>query len=97
MSTQQKKKKKNNSRLYILIAAVVLLIVMIVLGGMGTVVGPVAGAVALLVLEDALAGWTQHWMVILGPAIVLIVLTAKKGIYGFLADFDARRGGGTSS
>ncbi len=73
------------------------LIVMIVLGGMGTVVGPVAGAVALLVLEDALAGWTQHWMVILGPAIVLIVLTAKKGIYGFLADFDARRGGGTSS
>jgi len=69
------------------------LIVMIVLGGMGTVVGPVAGAIALLVLEEILAGWTQHWMVILGPAIVLIVLTAKKGIYGYLADLDARRAG----
>jgi len=72
------------------------LIVMIVLGGMGTVVGPVAGAIALLVLEEILAGWTQHWMVILGPAIVLIVLTAKRGIYGYLADLDARRGGGPS-
>ncbi len=69
------------------------LIVMIVLGGMGTVVGPVAGAIALLVLEEILAGWTQHWMVILGPAIVIIVLTAKKGIYGYLADLDVRRGG----
>ena len=68
------------------------LIVMIVLGGMGTVVGPVAGAIALLVLEEVLAGWTQHWMVILGPAIVLIVLLAKRGIYGYLADLDARRG-----
>ena len=32
------------------------LIVMIVLGGMGTMIGPVAGAVALLVLEEILAG-----------------------------------------
>ena len=65
------------------------LIVMIVLGGMGTVVGPVAGALALLVLEEILAGWTTHWMIVLGPAIVLIVLTAKKGIYGYLVDRDA--------
>ncbi len=68
------------------------LIVMIVLGGMGTVVGPVAGAIVLLVAEEMLASWTTHWMVILGPAIVIVVLTAKKGIYGYLADLDARRG-----
>jgi branched-chain amino acid transport system permease protein len=67
------------------------LIVMIVLGGMGTVVGPVAGAVALLILEEILAGWTTHWMIVLGPAIVLIVLTAKKGVYGYLVDREARR------
>ena len=34
------------------------LIVMIVLGGMGTLIGPVAGAAALLLLEEVLAGWT---------------------------------------
>jgi branched-chain amino acid transport system permease protein len=67
------------------------LIVMIVLGGMGTIVGPAAGAVALLVLEEILAGWTTHWTIILGPAIVLIVLTAKKGLYGFLVERDAVR------
>jgi branched-chain amino acid transport system permease protein len=67
------------------------LIVMIVLGGMGTVVGPVAGAVALLILEEILAGWTTHWMIVLGPAIVLIVLTAKRGVYGYLVDREARR------
>jgi branched-chain amino acid transport system permease protein len=64
---------------------------MIVLGGMGTVVGPVAGATALLIVEEVLAGWTTHWMIILGPAIVLIVLTAKKGLYGWLVERDARR------
>lgn len=69
------------------------LIVMIVLGGMGTVVGPVAGAIVLLVAEEILASWTTHWMVVLGPAIVIVVLTAKKGIYGYLGDLDARRGG----
>ncbi len=69
------------------------LIVMIVLGGMSTVVGPVAGAVALLIFEEILAAWTTHWMIVLGPVIVLIVLTAKKGLYGYLVDRDTRRAG----
>jgi branched-chain amino acid transport system permease protein len=73
------------------------LIVMIVLGGMGTLVGPVAGAVALLIFEEILAGWTTHWMIVLGPVIVLIVLTAKKGLYGFLVARDAQRTGGVVS
>ena len=67
------------------------LIVMVVLGGMGTLVGPVAGAVALLIFEEILAAWTTHWQIVLGPVIVLIVLTATKGLYGFLVDRDARR------
>ena len=73
------------------------LIVMIVLGGMGTLVGPVAGAVALLIFEEILAGWTTHWMIVLGPVIVLIVLTAKKGLYGYLVDRDARRSGASGA
>jgi branched-chain amino acid transport system permease protein len=67
------------------------IIVMIVLGGMGTVLGPVVGALALIVLEEILTGWTTHWMIVLGPVIVLIVLTAKKGIYGYVVDADERR------
>jgi branched-chain amino acid transport system permease protein len=67
------------------------LIVMVVLGGMHTVLGPVAGAVALIVFEEILSGWTTHWMVVLGPVIVLIVLTAKKGLYGYIVERDERR------
>jgi branched-chain amino acid transport system permease protein len=67
------------------------LIVMIVLGGMGTLMGPVMGAVVLLLFEETLAGWTTHLMIVLGPAIVLIVLTAQKGVYGVLVGRSGRR------
>ena len=68
------------------------LIVMIVLGGMGTLIGPVAGAAGLLLLEEVLAGLTQHWMVILGPLIVVIVITSNRGIFGVLAALGMARG-----
>jgi len=47
---------------------------MVILGGMGSVAGPVLGAFALLVLEDLLSGWTVHWQLVLGPLLVLSVL-----------------------
>ena len=66
------------------------LIVMAVLGGMGTVFGPVIGAVALLVLEEALSGVTEYWQIIIGPIFLLVVLFARGGIDGLLVS--ARRG-----
>jgi branched-chain amino acid transport system permease protein len=66
------------------------LIVMAVLGGMGTVLGPVLGAVALLVLEEALSGVTEYWQIIIGPIFLLVVLFARGGIDGLLAG--GRRG-----
>ncbi len=68
------------------------LIVMVILGGMGTLVGPVFGAAALLLLEEVLTGITEHWMVILGPLLVFVVLFARRGIYGWLAGPGARDG-----
>jgi branched-chain amino acid transport system permease protein len=82
------------------------LIVMAVLVGMGTVFGPVIGAVALLVLEEALpyvieivghvftsqdiTTAREYWQLILGPMLLLIVLFARGGIDGLLAGI--RRG-----
>jgi branched-chain amino acid transport system permease protein len=66
------------------------LIVMAVLGGMGTVFGPVIGAVALLVLEELLSGITEYWQIILGPLFLLVVVFARGGIDGLLAG--VRRG-----
>ena len=59
---------------------------MVILGGMGTLVGPVVGAVALLLLEDVLSAWTTHWQMILGPILLLVVLFAKRGLIGLLPD-----------
>jgi branched-chain amino acid transport system permease protein len=61
------------------------LIVMVVLGGMGSSFGPLIGAVALLVLEEALSGITEYWQIILGPLLLLVVLFARGGIDGLLA------------
>lgn len=60
------------------------LIVMVVLGGMGSVFGPLLGAVVYLVLEELLKGLTEHWMIIFGPLIVLIALLGNQGIAGLL-------------
>jgi branched-chain amino acid transport system permease protein len=61
------------------------LIIRVILGGMGSVIGPVFGAVALLVLEEALSGITEYWQIILGPLLLLVVLFARGGIDGLLA------------
>ncbi len=60
-------------------------IVMVVLGGMGTLVGPVIGAAAYLLLELVLGGITIHWQAIFGPILILSVLFAKSGLYGLVA------------
>ena len=60
------------------------LIIMVVLGGMGSLFGPLFGTVALLVLEEALSGITEYWQIILGPLLLLIVLFARGGIDGLL-------------
>jgi branched-chain amino acid transport system permease protein len=60
------------------------LIVMVVLGGMGTVFGPLIGALAFMGLEEVFKGLTEHWMIIFGPLIVLMALVGRRGIVGLL-------------
>jgi len=59
---------------------------MVILGGMGTLAGPVVGAIVLLLLEDVLSAWTTHWQMILGPFLLLVVLFAKRGLVGLLPE-----------
>jgi branched-chain amino acid transport system permease protein len=58
------------------------LIMMVLLGGTGTLYGPIIGAAAFLLLEESLSRLTEHWKVILGPVLVLVVLFARGGIGG---------------
>jgi branched-chain amino acid transport system permease protein len=60
------------------------LMFMVILGGMASIAGPVLGAFALLLVEDALSGWTVHWQLVLGPLLVLSVLFLRRGLAGLL-------------
>lgn len=74
------------------------IMIMVILGGMATVVGPLLGAAGFLLLEEYLPGmmdlaWEgsgEHWMIVFGPILIIIVLFARGGIYSLLA----RRGSG---
>ncbi|BDB29662.1 branched-chain amino acid ABC transporter permease [Cupriavidus sp. TA19] len=66
------------------------LIVMVVLGGIGTVYGALLGAFALLGLEEVIKLFTEHWMVVFGPLIVLMALLGKAGLVGLLEGIEAR-------
>jgi len=61
------------------------LIFMVVLGGMGTLTGPIAGAAGMLVLEEVLAKFSEHWKLALGVILILIVLNTRGGIAGMAA------------
>src|SRR5215212_3125090 len=56
------------------------LMVMAVLGGMGTVFGPVIGAIAFLLLEEVLSRYTEFQGLILGPMLLAVALYARGGI-----------------
>jgi branched-chain amino acid transport system permease protein len=61
------------------------LMVMVLLGGLGTLFGPVLGAAVFLLLEEVLAMYTEHWMIYMGPFLVIVVIFAKRGLFGLIA------------
>jgi branched-chain amino acid transport system permease protein len=58
------------------------LIIMIVLGGLGTLYGAIIGAAAFILSEEWLAGFTEHWKMIFGPLLILVVVFARGGLVG---------------
>jgi branched-chain amino acid transport system permease protein len=61
------------------------LLMMVILGGSGTLAGPLVGATALKLLELVLQGWTKHWQLALGVFIILAVLLLPRGLSQFFS------------
>lgn len=68
------------------------ILVMVILGGVGTLVGPVFGATVFLLLEEFLSRYTEHWMLFLGPILIFVVLFARRGLYGSFVERKADNG-----
>jgi branched-chain amino acid transport system permease protein len=62
-------------------------VLMTLVGGMGTVFGPVAGALAVLSMENYLAQLGAWVTIVQGAIFMLCVLTFRRGIVGELASW----------
>jgi branched-chain amino acid transport system permease protein len=68
-------------------------VLMVLLGGMGTIFGPVVGALVIIALENYLAPYGQWVTIITGAIFVVCVLAFRRGIVGELSAWWARRAG----
>jgi branched-chain amino acid transport system permease protein len=57
-------------------------IMMAVIGGTGTLIGPILGAMVFILIQEVLSSYTEHWMLFTGIVFVLIVLLLPGGIIG---------------
>jgi branched-chain amino acid transport system permease protein len=61
------------------------IMIFVILGGVGRLFGPVAGAALYILLEHVLGGITEHWQLPLGLLLLLVVLFARGGLIGVLS------------
>lgn len=59
-------------------------LVMGILGGLGTLVGPIIGAALITLLRHELSDLTDYWGLWLGLFLILVVMTGKNGVVGWL-------------
>jgi len=57
-------------------------IIMVMIGGLGTLVGPVIGGVFFILLQEKVSSYVQWYPIIVGLVLVLIVLFAPHGLLG---------------
>lgn len=57
-------------------------LVTVILGGMGTLFGPILGALAVEVLRHGLESLTEHWLLPFGALVMLMVLALPRGLAG---------------
>ncbi|WP_404367331.1 branched-chain amino acid ABC transporter permease [Marinobacter sp.] len=61
-------------------------LMMVILGGMGTIFGPLLGAFAYLLLQYGFEHLTTHWHLLMGATIIVTVLVLPRGLAGLILD-----------
>lgn len=66
-------------------------LVVVILGGVGTLIGPLVGAVVFVVLKHELSAITSYWHLVVGCLLIAVVMSRANGIFGWIeARLDAR-------
>ncbi|MEM7236805.1 MAG: branched-chain amino acid ABC transporter permease [Pseudomonadota bacterium] len=61
------------------------IMVIVILGGVGRLFGPLAGAILFVGLETQIGAHTHHWQLFLGLILLIVVLFARGGLIGAMA------------
>lgn len=61
------------------------IMIIVILGGVGRLYGPIAGAIAFVLLETFIGGFTERWQFFLGLILLMVVLFASGGLMGIVA------------
>jgi branched-chain amino acid transport system permease protein len=64
----------------------VYMLFMVLIGGMGTIEGPIIGALVLFALQETLSNYGSWYLVIVGGLAVAATLLASRGIWGFVSE-----------
>ena len=67
------------------------ILIMIILGGLGSIVGSVLGAILLTVLPESLRGFAEYRMVIYSLLLIILMITRPQGLLGSTAAFKGLR------
>ena len=67
------------------------ILIMVILGGLGSIVGSVIGAIALTVLPEALRGFAEYRMIIYSLLLIILMITRPQGLLGGLDPFKGWR------
>ena len=62
----------------------------VVLGGVGTIIGPVLGAAVFTIAEHYVSSLTDAWLIYFGGLFVIVVIVAPGGLFGLASVFRAR-------
>ena len=68
-------------------------IIMVMIGGLGTLVGPIIGGAFFILLQEKVSSYVEWYSIIVGLVLVLIVLFAPRGLLSFRRAPRGRPGG----
>ena len=66
-------------------------LIMVIVGGQGTLLGPILGAVFFMLVQQVLSQWTESWALMFGAIFIGFVMFAPDGIMGLLTRRRVRR------
>ncbi len=57
-------------------------LIVVILGGLGTLVGPVIGAILLVLMKHEISSYTDYWHAFIGLVLIFTVLAGGRGVFG---------------